>query len=59
MLNYGTEGIDTIRETCARTSVSSSMTRWISSLVKPELDHGRNLAGGNRRKSVPPQVCRC
>jgi hypothetical protein len=59
MLNYGTEGIDTIRE-----DVRAYIRQFIDDaldqlLVKPELDHGRNLAGGNRRKSVPPQVCRC
>jgi len=54
-LNYGIEDIDTIRE-----DVRAYIRQFIDDaldqlLVKPEPDHGRNLAGGNRRKS---EVCR-
>ena len=57
-LNYGIEEIDTIRE-----DVREYIRQFIDDaldqlLTKPKADRGRNLAGGNRRKSVPSPVCR-
>jgi hypothetical protein len=57
-LNYGIEEINTIRE-----DVREYIRQFIDDavdqlLTKPKPNRGRNLAGGNRRKSVPSQDCR-
>ena len=57
-LKYGIGNIDTIRE-----DVRAFIRQFIDDaldqlLVTPEPDRGPNLAGGGRRESVSPQVCR-